>query len=145
MFIRLKLWRIHHCQYARSPTIEWPNHLLNICAAASNVMALQQRHRSDIKRNEELLLSAHGGGGIIIPTPMKIKQTIKTGFHDYIDGFTCIQTSCPTCPPSENVTVAGSNGGTTATHNPGSNDDKCLFINKTTGAFWNISNLIFEF
>lgn len=126
MFIRLNLLRIHHHHhgYAQTSTIIWPKKLL-----ATNIM-LWRRHRCDIKRNEELLFSSHGG--IIIPTPLKIKQTIKSGFHDFIDGFTCIQTTCPTCPTSTKTAT------TTAATDPKAVDqpqtgDKCLFINKTTG------------
>lgn len=147
MLIRLNLLRIHHYnhhqQYARSPTIEWPKYLLKTYTPASSVMQMQ-RHRSDIKRNEELLLSSHGGGGIIIPTPLKIKQTIKTGFYDLIDGFTCIQTSCPVCP-SADVAATVSTGATTTTD---SNVYKCLFVNKTTGTFlqlYSISKVNFFF
>lgn len=85
------------------------------------------RNCSDIKRNEELLFSSHAAG-VVIPSALKIKQTIKSGFYDLVDGFTSIQTSCPTCPSK--------------TDDQTSDDkkihDKCLFINKTTGNSFNL-------
>lgn len=107
---------------------------------------LWQRHCCDIKRNEELLLGTHGGSGVIIPTPLKIKQMIRSGSYDFIDGYTCIQTSCPTCPSSSassSSTDAVSTAAATTTANTASTSDsnvvdqtsgKCLFINKTTGS-----------
>lgn len=155
MFIRLSLLRIRHHHHhhqiyfnyhrcLQAPIVAWPEKLLNSNTSASNVM-LWHRHRSDIKRNEELLLSSHGGGTIIIPTPLKIKQAIKSGFHDFIDGYTCIQTSCPTCPTSKEASNATGNATATAADpnvadqaQPG---DKCLFINKTTGKYRSHHNL----
>lgn len=89
----------------------------------STRLGILQRQCSDIKRNEELLFSSHGTG-VVIPSAMKIKQTIKSGFYDLVDGFTCVQTSCPTCP-STNVQSDGKDQS--------KNHDNCLFINKTTG------------
>lgn len=165
MFIRLNLWRIqqyqqqhHHLhykyQYYHGYTRTSNKLLSSNIPAASNVM-LWHRHRCDIKRNEELLLSSHGGGTIIIPTPLKIKQTIKSGFHDFIDGYTCIQTSCPTCPAEASTTAKVANATTTAATDPNTADqvltgDKCLFVNKTTGksffAFlFSLPHILFNF
>lgn len=147
MLIRLNLLRIHRHHhhyhhfhgYAQPSTIKWPKKLFNSNALASNAM-VWCRHRCDIKRNEELLLSSHGGSSIIIPTPLKIKQTIKSGFHDFIDGFTSIQTTCPTCPESANVSKTSTTTTGVVATDPHAIDrtqtgDKCLFINKTTGKF----------
>lgn len=139
MFIRLNLLRVHHNfhGHAQPFTIKWPKKFIN-----SNTI-LWSRHCCDIKRNEDLLLSSHGGSTITIPTPLKIKQTIKSGFHDFIDGFTCIQTTCPTCPKSAKTTTGE---GAIAPADPSAvaqpqTGDKCLFINKTTGKF---SQFIFK-
>lgn len=160
MFIRLSLLRIHHrhsyhqnCYYyhgfLRAPIIAWPK----TNGPSSNVM-LWHRHRCDIKQNEELLLSSHAGGRVIIPTPLKIKQSIKSGFYDLIDGHTCIQTVCPTCPASTESSDATGNATTTSVPNNASSTatdsnfadqaqtgEKCLFINKTTGQCRSHQNL----
>lgn len=86
---------------------------------------VSNRYFSDVKRNEELLFSSQGAV-MVIPSPLRIKQTIKTGFHDLLDGFTCIQTSCPICPLPVNQ-------NTNDKKSVSSKADKFLFINKTTG------------
>lgn len=134
MFIRLNLRQ--HFQLQLSA--KWPNQLFHECKHRRAV-TLVKRHYGDIKRNEELLFSNQSGGGNVIPTPLKIKQTIKSGFYDFVDGFTCIQTSCPVCP-----SAAASNSNSNANVNPDKKsttdqvtkkDDKCLFVNKTTGSY----------
>lgn len=114
MLIRLRSLR--HC------SAKWSNELF--ANRYQSKFQILLRCCSDIKRNEELLFSSQSGG-IVIPSPLRIKQTIKTGFHDLIDGFTCIQTSCPTCPS----TTINPNEKTVEQ----TKSDKCLFINKTTG------------
>lgn len=123
MFIRLSLLR-HNAR----PHIKWQKQIL--CPSELKVKQRTfQRFCSDIKRNEDLLFSRNGAG-IVIPSPLRIKQTIKTGFYDYIDGPTCVQTSCPTCPPSPPQEISTITDGKTTDHNK---KEKCLFINKTTG------------
>lgn len=139
MFITLNLARIYHRNH-----YQWTRKLLKFQTPASNPLLWQQRHCCDIKRNEELLFSS-GGSGVIIPTPLKIKQTLKSGFHDLIDGFTCIQTSCPACPKDASPISGTAAAATAITAHSKTDDkaqttaDKCLFINKTTG------NLAFTF
>lgn len=124
MLIRLKLLR--HCPEFYG---KWPTELLESNKISAK-LKLRPRYCSDIKRNEELLFSSQGSG-IIIPTPLKIKQTIKSGFYEFVDGFACIQTSCPTCPSA----ASGKNTNASDAKSAYSTkiDEKCLFINKTTG------------
>lgn len=119
MFIRLRLLR--NCS---GSSIKWSKEILRLNQFGTE-FRVSHRCCSDIKRNEELLFSSKGAG-VVIPSPLRIKQTIKTGFHDLVDGFTCIQTSCPTCP-------SDGNQNTNAKSAEQSKADKCLFINKTTG------------
>lgn len=127
MFIRLNLLRSHQ-RYHHQNHYQWPRKLLKSYTSAPNSL-LRQRHYCDIKRNEELLLSSHGSS-VIIPTPLKIKQTIKIGFYDFIDGFACIQTSCPACPITAATAITAKSKIDDKAQTTG---DKCLFINKTTG------------
>lgn len=124
MFIRLSLLR----HYPESH-IKWHKRVLNPSKLVITHRILQQRHCSDIKRNEDLLFS-HNGAGIVIPSTMRIKQTIKTGFYEFADGPTCVQTSCPTCLPSINQDTNTMPDGKMLGH---TKKEKCLFINKTTG------------
>lgn len=123
MFIRLNLLR----HYSKA-SVKWPHNTMKINTLPTRLTFLRQ-YCSDIKRNEELLFSNHGVG-VVIPSPLKIKQAIKTGFYDFVDGSICIQTSCPTCP-SANESDAPVSGGKIVENSK--KDDKCLFINKTTG------------
>lgn len=123
MFIRLSLLR--HYPEAH---IKWHKGLLNPSELIAKTKLLQ-RHCGDVKRTEELLFSGHGAG-IVVPSPLRIKQTIKSGFNDFVDGPTCIQTSCPTCPPSLSQAEITQLDGKKLDH---TKDEKCLFINKTTG------------
>lgn len=114
MFIRLNLLR----HYQKS-SVKWSKDLLELRKMQFGCA----RYCSDIKRNEELLFSGQSPG---IPSASKIKQTVKNGFYDFVDGFTCIQTSCPTClPNAESVLETAADQM--------KNHEKCLFINKTTG------------
>lgn len=79
------------------------------------------RHCSDIKTNEDLLFSSHAPN--TIPSPMRIKSTLKNGFYDFVDGFTSVQTSCPVCLPLDD----------NQPHGMTTENKKCIFINKTTG------------
>lgn len=123
MFIRLNLLR----HYSKASS-KWPNNTTEINSFRTQLTFIR-RYCSDIKRNEELLFSNHGVG-VVIPSPLKIKQTIKTGFYDFVDGPICIQTSCPTCP-STNESNAPAPSGKFAENLK--RDEKHLFINKTTG------------
>lgn len=123
MFIRLNLLR-----HQSKSSIKW-SRIVSESNKSNTNLTLVQRHCSDIKRNEELLFSSHGVG-VVIPSPLKIKQTIKTGFHDFVDGVTCIQTACPICPSTIDSTVSAPSGKAS---DQSKKDDKCLFINKTTG------------
>lgn len=115
MFIRLNLLR-----HSQTTNVKWSSELLKLSKWQLRCL----RNCSDIKRNEELLFSSQSTG---IPSAVKIKQTIKSGFYDFIDGPTCIQTSCPTCLP----TADQSTSENVVDHTK--SDEKCLFINKTTG------------
>lgn len=118
MFIRLHLLR--HCQKL---SVQWPKELLE----SSKLRLHCFRNCSDIKRNEELLFSSQSAG---IPSALKIKQTIKSGFYDFVDGPTCVQTSCPTCLPKSDQNVEEK------VAEPTKSNEKCLFINKTTGKIY---------
>lgn len=72
------------------------------------------RHCSDIKTNEELLFTNTALKAI--SSPLRIKSALKAGHYDYTDGYTCIQTVCAACLPTEP-----------------SDRTKCIYINKTTG------------
>lgn len=69
------------------------------------------RHCSDIKTNEELLFTNIASKAI--SAPLRIKSALKSGYYDYTDGYTCIQTVCAACVPAD--------------------IKKCIYINKTTG------------
>lgn len=116
--------RMHLLQHRTRSNIKWFKVMLGFNEFRTEFRVLN-RCFSDVKRNEELLFSSQGSG-MVIPSPLRMKQTIKTGFYDLIDGFTCIQTSCPTCPSAENQNKNDKKPGP-------SKVDKCLFINKTTG------------
>lgn len=124
MLIRLNLLRKHP-----RASFKWIQDTIEINTNWSTWITHHQRYCSDIKRNEELLFSNHGVG-VVIPSPLKIKQTIKTGFHEFIDGPTSIQTSCPICPSTIETNPTVSAGKTNETSKT---QEKCLFINKTTG------------
>lgn len=113
MLIRPNVLR--HCQRL---SIKWPRELL----VTEKMRWHCQRYCSDVKRNEELLFSSQSSG---IPSPLKVKQTIKSGLYDFVDGFACIQTTCPTCPSQQHLDKKSAEQT--------KSDDKCLFINKTTG------------
>lgn len=134
MFIRSNLLHVHHRYHHNYQ--QWSEKFLKSCTSALNTF-VWRRHCCDIKRNEELLLSAHGGSGVIIPTPLKIKQTIKIGGHDFVDGFTCIQTSCLVCPKDSttatSIAASAIDSDSTIEDKAQMSTDKCLFINKTTG------------
>lgn len=122
MFIRLSLLR-HNAEWS----VHWPRKLFETNQFRTRLKLM--RNCSDIKCNEELLFSSQSSG-VVIPSALKMKQTIKSGFYDCVDGFTCIQTSCPTCPPDNEQMIKSDRKAIDQTKQ---NDDKCLFINKTTG------------
>lgn len=99
-----------------------PPFLRSICPPRriKNNEILLARYCSDITTNENLLFS--GVNTIVAPSPLKIKSALKSKNVEFVDGFTCIQTSCPVCPPDKNQP-----------HENKNIDKKCLFINKTTG------------
>lgn len=123
MFVRLSLLR-----HSTESHIKWDKTILNPNKLIAESRFLQ-RYCSDIKRNEDLLFSRNGAG-IVIPSPLKIKQTIKTGFYEFVDGPTCVQTTCPTCPTSTLQDTRQSPDPKIPDQNK---HEKCLFVNKTTG------------
>lgn len=94
---------------------------------------LYQRSYSDIKTNEGLLFSTPAG--IITPSPMKIKQSLRRGLFDFNDGPTCIQTVCPICPSIDSTSQPLSEQKSRTQHK------KCLFINKTTGTHYSLLSI----
>ncbi|XP_031631440.1 twinkle protein, mitochondrial [Contarinia nasturtii] len=118
MFIRLNLLR-----HNGGSSVQWPRKLFEENKFRTRLKIV--RNCSDIKCNEERFFGSQDGG-IVIPSTLKVRQTIKSGFYDYVDGFTCIQTSCPTCQPDNEQK-------TTNIPDKKVIDNKCLYINKTTG------------
>lgn len=98
-----------------------------------------KRIYSDVKTNEDLLFSNQKTEAI--PSGSKIKQVIKTGFYDFVDGFTCIQTKCPVCPSD----VSNRDKMNEKHFENQKVDKKHLFINKITGKWSIFPQIIFIF
>lgn len=79
-----------------------------------------KRLQSDIKTNEDLLFTSQSSN----ISPMKIKQSIRRGQNNFIDGPTSIQSICPICPADQ--LIKPENKKSQPNHN------NCLYINKTT-------------
>lgn len=90
------------------------------------------RNCSDVKTNQELLFSNQ----TIVPSVHKIKRTIKSRLDlDFIDGFACIQTSCPVCPLQDESLQQPQQQQTKEANKAGASKSNrlSLFINKTSG------------
>lgn len=89
---------------------------------ASGIQGLQiKRFQSNVKTNEHLLFSGQASN----ISPVKIKQSIRKGLFNFIDGPTSIQSVCPICPDEPLILSENKKS------QPNKND--CLYINKTTG------------
>lgn len=82
------------------------------------------RSYSDIKTTEELLF--RGATASVVPSATKIKQSLRRGLYEFIDGPTSVAAACPVCP-------AETESKPLAKQKIPIPSNKCLFINKTTG------------